>query len=77
MITMESQIVGRVGIIREGGGLDIVIIIKNRGIGRGWKDGVDSFLELILNTTFFSFFSTNGHIFPIQFNTRKLRNDGF
>ena len=31
----------------------------------------------MLNTTLFSFSSTNGHIFPIQFNTRKPRNDRF
>ena len=67
----------RKGWNNKGGGVDIVIIINNRGVGRGWKHSVGSFLVLILNTTLFSFFSTNGHIFPTQFNTRKLRNDGF
>ena len=32
MITLEFRITGEVGIV---GGLDIVIIIKNRGVGRG------------------------------------------
>ena len=46
--------------------------------GQGWKNSVSGFLVLICqikHNAFFSFFSTNGHIFPIQFNTRKLRND--
>ena len=66
----------------RGGRLDIVIIINNggvgiiRGVGRGWKNNVGGFSVLKLNTTLFSFFLTNGHIFPIQFDTRKLRNDG-
>ena len=35
MITMESRIIGGVGIVRRrGGGVDIVIIINNRGLGR-------------------------------------------
>ena len=70
--------------------MDIVIIINNRRVGvaiiGGELDGVEKssvggFLVLYvkLNTTLFSFFfqSTNGHIFPIEFNTKKLRNDGF
>ena len=43
------------------------------------KNNVGGFLVLILSTkqnAFYYFFSTNGHIFPIQFNTTKLRNDG-
>ena len=51
--------------------------------GGGAVDGVEKigqavsqYLYLKLNTTLFSFFSTNGHIFPTQFNTTKLRNDG-
>ena len=47
--TLESRIIGGVGII---GGLDIVIIINNRGVGiigggRGWKNSVGGFLVLI------------------------------
>ena len=34
-ISLESQIIGRVGRI---GVLDIVIIIDNRGVGQGWKN---------------------------------------
>ena len=74
--TLESGIIGGVGII---GRLDIAIIISNRG---GGTDGIDKkyrwFLStymLKLNTTIFPFFSTNRHIFPIQFNRRKLRNN--
>ena len=48
--TLESRIIGRVGIIR---GLEIVIIINNRGVGirgwsgQGWKNSVGGFLVLI------------------------------
>ena len=35
LINLESRIIGGVGII---GGLDIVTIINNRGVGRGWKN---------------------------------------
>ena len=48
--TLESQIIGGVGIIE---GLDIVIIINNRGVGiivgvgHGWKNSVGGFLVLI------------------------------
>ena len=72
---LESRIIGGVGIIR---GFGIVIIINNRGVGQGWKISVGGFLVLNVKliTTVFSFFSTNGHKSPIQFNTRKLRNDG-
>ena len=54
------------------------------GIIGGGLDGVEKIVQAVseylyvkLNTTIFSFFSTNGHIFPVQFNTRNLRNDGF
>ena len=66
--------------------MDIVIIINNRGVEiiGGGLDGVEKIVQAVseylyvkLNTTIFSFFSTNGHIFPVQFNTRNLRNDGF
>ena len=66
------------------GGLDIVIISNNRGgkevgIIGGWtglkKRGFLVLTCLTKHNAFF-FFSINGHIFPIQFNTRKLRNDG-
>ena len=43
-ITLESRIIGGVGIIGggRGGGLDIVIIINNRGIGIiGGLDGIE------------------------------------
>ena len=49
--TVESRIIRGVGIIE--GGLDIVIIINNkgdwnnRGVGRGWKNSVGGFLVLI------------------------------
>ena len=66
LYTLESRIIGGFGIIA---GLDFVIIINNEG---GGVDGVFSFSE----HNAFLFFSSNGHIFPIQFNTRKLRNDG-
>ena len=36
---------------------------------------VSYYLYVKLNTMLFSFFSTNGHLFPIQFHTRKLRNE--
>ena len=42
--TLESRMIGGVGII---GGLDIVIIINNRGVGRDWKNSVGGFLVLI------------------------------
>ena len=42
--TLESRIIGGVGII---GGLDIVIIINDRGVGQGWKNSVGGFLVLI------------------------------
>ena len=46
MNTLESRIIGGVGII--GGGLDIVIIINNRRFGIiGGKNSVDGFLVLI------------------------------
>ena len=68
-----------------GGGLDIIIIINNKGVGIiGGLDGVQKIVQAVsqylyvkLNTALFSFFSTNVHIFPIRFNTRKLKNDGF
>ena len=63
----------------EGGWGDIVIIINNRGgwNNRGRLDGVEKMCRRFLSkhNAFFSF-STNGQIFPTQFNTRKLRNDG-
>ena len=68
--TLESRIIGGVGVI---GGLYIVIIINDRGVGRGYKNSVGGFLVLIHNTFFFP---KNGHIFPIQFNIKKLRNNG-
>ena len=52
-ITLESRIIGGVGIIggREGGGgvVDIEIIINNRGggVGRGCKNSAGGFLVLI------------------------------
>ena len=59
--TLESWIIGGVGII--GGG----------GVGWGWKNSsVGGCLGLMLNWTQ-PFFSTNGHILPRQFNTRKLQ----
>ena len=51
--TVESRIIRGVGVI---GGLDIVIIINNRGVGiigegggvgQGWKNSVCGFLVLI------------------------------
>ena len=42
--TPESRIIGGVGII---GGVDIVIIINNRGVGQGWKNSVGGFLVFI------------------------------
>ena len=62
--TLQSRIIGGVGII---GGLDGVEKIVQ---------GVSQYLYVKLNKTLYSFFSTNGYIFPIQVNTRKLRNDG-
>ena len=44
--TLESRIIVGVGIIR-GGGLDIAIIINNRGVAWGWKNSVGGFLVLI------------------------------
>ena len=44
MVTLEFRIIGGVGII---GGLDIVIIINNMGVGWGWKNSVGGFLVLI------------------------------
>ena len=62
-----------------GEGVDNEIIINNRGrVGRGWKNSVGDFLVLICLTkhnAFFFFLLTNWHIMPIQFNTRKIRND--
>ena len=44
--TLGSRMIGGVGIIR--GGLDIVIIINNRGWGgQGWKNSVGGFLVLL------------------------------
>ena len=43
-VTLESRIIGGVGII---GGLDIVIIINNRVVRRGGKISVGGFLVLI------------------------------
>ena len=41
-VTVESQIIGGVGILGGGGGLDIVIIINSRGVGIiGGLDGVE------------------------------------
>ena len=68
--TLDSRIKGGVGRIE---GLAIVIIINDRGVGRGYKNSVGGFLVLIHNTFFFP---KNGHIFPIQFNIKKLRNNG-
>ena len=47
--TLESLIIGGVGIIRGevGGKVDIVIIINNRGVGRSWKNSAGGFLVLI------------------------------
>ena len=81
MHTLEFQIIGEVGII---GGLDIVIIVNNRGVGliwgvgRGGKNSLGGFLVLICQTkhnAFFFFFNKQAHIL-IQFNARKLRNGG-
>ena len=53
LYTLESRIIGGVGIIGGGGGLDIVRIINNGGIGiigeveRGRKNSVGGFLVLI------------------------------
>ena len=44
--TLKSRILAGVGIIR-GEGLDIVIIINNKGVGWGWKNSVGGFLVLI------------------------------
>ena len=81
--TLEFRIIGGVGII--GGGLNNVIIINNRGGGwnnrGGWTGlkkvwAVAQYLYGKLNTTLYYFFLRNGHIYPIQFNSKKLRNDG-
>ena len=57
--TIESRIIGGVGIIRGGGRLDIAIIINNRGVGiivwggggrvvgQGWINSVGGLLVLI------------------------------
>ena len=45
MHTLEFQIIGEVGII---GGLDIVIIINNRGVGIiGALDGVEKIVQAV------------------------------